>query len=185
MKKSDSLERELKFAHADLEGLRARLQELEAERLGPPSFEDNWLFDRKGELAAAEAILRVRHDGRGAHLTYKGPARFDRKLKVRKEHELEVGSSEVARALLESLGYTVVRRYQKVREEWKLGSEKIALDHTPIGDFVEFEGERAPVIARRCGFDPEKGELRTYMGLYEVYLAGHPEAPPDMLFPEE
>ena len=47
------------------------------------------------------------------------------------------------RDLLVRLGYRVVRRYEKVREEWQLGATMVALDHTPIGDFVEFEGDDA------------------------------------------
>ncbi len=181
----DPLERELKFAQVDLEKLRERLLELEAERAAPGSLEDNWILDRGGELEAAACILRLREDGRGALVTFKGAARFEGTLKVRRELEVRVDDALQARAIFESLGYRVVRRYQKIREEWRLGSESIALDHTPIGDFVEFEGERAEVIARRCGFDPTKADLRTYLRLYEDYLATHPEAPADMVFPEE
>ncbi len=76
----------------------------------------------------------------------------------------------------------MVRRYQKVREEWQLGGVTIALDHTPIGDFAEFEGERAEVVAKRCGFDPDKAERRSYLRLYEDYLKEHPDAPPEMVF---
>lgn len=179
----EPVERELKFAGVDLEKLRERLLELEAERLAPSSLEENWVFDRQGELLAAGCVLRLREDGRGALVTFKGPARFEGTLKVRREHEMRVDSAEQARALFESLGYRVVRRYQKYREEWRLGSEAIALDHTPIGDFVEFEGANALVIARRCGFDPATADLRTYLRLYEDHLERHPEAPRDMLFP--
>lgn len=179
----EPFERELKFAGVELEALRARLLELEAERVAPSSLEDSWIFDRQGELLAADCMLRLREDGRGAQVTFKGPARLEGALKVRREHVVRVDSGEQARALFESLGYRVVRRYQKYREEWRLGGEMIALDHTPIGDFVEFEGANAEVIARRCGFDPAKADLRSYQRLYEEHLERHPEAPRDMLFP--
>jgi len=185
MAKKDPVERELKFAQVDLEGLRARLVEMEAERIAPAAFEDNWILDRNGELEAAGCVLRLREDGRGALVTFKGPARFEGTAKVRREHETRVDSAEQVRALFESLGYRIVRRYQKVREEWRLGGEAIALDHTPIGDFVEFEGERAETLAHRCGLDPAKADLRTYLRLYEEHLLRHPEAPRDMLFPDE
>jgi adenylate cyclase class IV len=93
-----------------------------------------------------------------------------------------VESAEDARSLLENLGFAVVRRYQKMREEWQLGSVTIALDHTPIGDFAEFEGDRAEVVAKRCGFDPEHAERRSYLRLYEEHLKQHPDAPPEMVF---
>jgi adenylate cyclase class IV len=81
------------------------------------------------------------------------------------------------------LGYTVVRRYQKMREVWHLGGVVIALDHTPIGDFAEFEGEGAERVAHRCGFSPETAERRSYLRLYDEYLKEHPGAPVDMVFP--
>ncbi len=178
------VERELKFARVDLELLRSRLLELEAERLGAPSEEDNWLLDRDGELARKGAILRVRRDGRGSWLTWKGGARFEGGTKLRGEIELEVASAEDALRLLEQLGFAIVRRYQKIREEWQLGAETICLDHTPIGDFVEFEGGKAEAVARRCGFDPKQAVRKSYLELYDDYLAANPEAPHNMVFRE-
>lgn len=180
------VERELKFAQADLDALRSRLLELEAERLGPAIFEDNWLVDRDGELGDRYSILRVRaEEGRGAVLTFKGPASFDGPAKVRTELELRVEDAERALALFAALGYRVERRYQKLREEWRLGTETICLDHTPIGDFVEFEGDRAEAVARRCGFDPAKALRKSYLMLYAEHLVRHPEAPFDMIFPAD
>ena len=178
-------ERELKFRSEGLESVRERLVELEAERVGPSHFEDNWLLDRDGELLARGCVLRLRFDGLGAHLTFKGPRRMDGAAKVRTEHEFTVGDLEHAQALFESLGYKVVRRYQKMREPWRLGGVEVALDHTPIGDFVEFEGACAETLAKRCGFDPQRAERRSYLRLYDDYLRDHPEAPPEMVFPGE
>src|ERR1700730_5083111 len=177
-----NLEREIKLRADDLEKLRERLGELEAERVGPAAFEDNVIMDRDGELLAEGKILRLRNDGVHAHMTFKGPMRMEGKLKIREEHEIGVESADEARALFERLGYAVVRRYQKVREEWQLGGVTIALDHTPIGDFAEFEGDGAETVAKRCGFDPAKGEARSYLRLYEDYLKAHPDAPPEMVF---
>jgi adenylate cyclase class 2 len=178
------LERELKFAGVELDALRERLQELSAERVAAGSFEENWVFDRDGEIEDSGCILRLRKDGRGASLTYKGPQAFEGRVRVRPEHETDVGDADAARALLEGLGYRVVRRYQKVREEWRLGSVVIALDHTPIGDFVEFEGDSADRVATRCGFEPESSERRSYLRLYSDHLSGNPDAPEDMVFPD-
>ena len=176
-------ERELKFHCEGLDGLRSRLIELEAERLGASAFEENLLFDRGRELEREEALLRLRIDGHDARLTFKGPPRFEGDVKVRTEHEVSVDDSDQARALIESLGYELVRTYQKYREEWRLGGVIIALDHTPIGDFVEFEGDGAEKVARRCKCDPETAERRNYLQLYNDYREEHPEAPVDMTFP--
>ncbi len=180
--KKPPVERELKFAQVDLDTLRARLLELEAERVGPPADEDNWLFDRKGELARHGSVLRVRQDGRNALITFKGPASFEGAAKLRSELEMRVESAELALELFRALGYQVERRYQKIREEWRLGAETICLDHTPIGDFVEFEGEKAEAVAKRCGFDPATAVRKSYLMLYEDYVATNPDAPRDMIF---
>lgn len=182
MRSKDNLEREIKFRGVELEKLRERLIELEAERVGPPAFEDNWILDRGGELLAGGKILRLRTDAGRARLTLKGPMRLEGNIRVREEYEILIEDAEEARALLEGLGYGVVRRYQKMREEWHLGSVTIALDHTPIGDFAEFEGDRAETVAKRCGFDPEKSEKRSYLRLYDDYLKEHPDAPSEMVF---
>ncbi|MDP9119809.1 MAG: class IV adenylate cyclase [Acidobacteriota bacterium] len=182
MTTKDNMEREIKFRSDDLEKLRERLAELEAERIGPAAFEDNLILDREDELLNNGKILRLRTDGTRAYLTFKGPMHLEGKLKIREEREFGIENAEEAQALFENLGYSVVRRYQKMREEWQLGGVTIALDHTPIGDFAEFEGDGAETVARRCGFDLEKGEARSYLRLYQDYRKEHPEAPPEMVF---
>ena len=179
-----SQERELKFANADHSALRERLVTLEADSAGSAAFEDNWIFDRDGELKRAGAVLRLRLDRRGARLTFKGPPTFEGPVKVREEHETGLGDGVKVRAILEALGYAIVRRYQKYREEFQLGSVIIALDHTPIGDFAEVEGEGCETVARRIGLVEEDAERRNYLQLYEDYLQEHPDAAPDMVFRE-
>lgn len=178
----DHLEKEYKFAEVGLEELRERLQDLEAERMAPSALEDNFIFDRKGELMGQGSVLRLRRDHHGARMTLKGPVHVEGKMRVRSEHEIQVDDGDAARRMLEKLGYRVTRRYQKMREEWRLGGVVIALDHTPIGEFAEFEGEGAATVARRCGLDPERAERRSYLRLYDDYLKEHPAASADMLF---
>ncbi len=175
-------ERELKFGDVDLDGLRDRLRELDAECQGSAALEDNWIFDMDGQLSSSGRLLRIRVDRRGSRITYKGPARFEDKVKIRPELETGVEEFATTRKIFEALGYSLVRRYQKYREDWLLGSITISLDHTPIGDFAEFEGAGCDRVAKRCGLDPEKAERRNYLRLYEDYLKEHQEAPPDMIF---
>lgn len=179
------VERELKFADVDHNELRVRLLELEAEPQGPPALEDNYIFDKDGELEAEKRLLRLRVDRGGCRLTYKGPARYEGRVKIRDEHETTLGDVDAGRAILEALGYRQVARYQKYREEWLLGSLVICLDHTPIGDFAEFEGEGCDRVARRCGLDVESAERRNYLRLYEDHVAEHPDAGREMVFPGE
>lgn len=182
-REESSVERELKFSLSGLETLRERLKELDAERINPSAAEDNWVLDREGELTEGGVILRLRKDGQGALVTFKGPATFEGGVKIRAEHESRVENLEEMRRLFEALGYSTVRRYQKVREEWQLGGVTIALDHTPIGDFAEFEGSGAATVAKRCGFKAEEAERRTYLGIYDDHRSKDPELPRDMIFP--
>ncbi len=163
--------------------MRERLAELEAERQAAAAFEDNLVFDRDGELEKAGSVLRLRSDRHGARLTVKGPPRFEEGVKLRDEREISVSDAGQARPLLEMLGYEVVQRYQKMREEWQLGGVVAALDHTPIGDFVEFEGDKAAQVAKRCGFEIEAAERRSYIRIYADHLGENPDAPPQMVFP--
>ena len=175
-------ERELKLVLDDRAELRNRLEAEGARRLHAESFEDNTLWDRDGELRDAGSLLRLRRDGHGVRLTFKGPADFEDGVKVRAEHETAVEDESSMRRVLAALGYAPARRYQKYREEWSLDGVVIALDRTPIGDYVEFEGDAATEVATRCGCNPGTALEADYLGLYDAHRERHPEAPSDMLF---
>ena len=181
---SQGVERELKFADVDHGDVRERLKALEAERQGPPAFEDNWIFDAGDVLNDQGSLLRLRIEKQRALLTYKGAVTYEGRVKVRKEIETLVGDVANTRAILEALGYKAIYRYQKYREEWFLGSIVIALDHTPIGDFVEFEGVGCERVAKRSGFDIETAERRNYRRLWADYRKQNPDAPREMIFKE-
>ena len=100
MRSKNNLERELKFPGVELDKLRERLMELEAERVGPGAFEDNWILDRGTELIASGRILRLRTDGARARLTFKGPMRLEGNVKVREEREVGIENAEEAAAAL-------------------------------------------------------------------------------------
>lgn len=176
-------ERELKFRCEDLSRLRERLVEAEAERVSASIKETNWILDRDGALETRGEVLRVRSQGTEASFTFKGPARFEEGTKIRREREVGIDDTEGVMAILRSLGFEVSRRYEKYRETWRLGGVLVCLDHTPIGDFVEFEGAKAEQVAKRFRFDSAEAETANYMELYGAYRAENPEAPEDMIFP--
>ena len=176
-------ERELKFRVEDLAELRARLIDLAAERVSKNQIEDNWIFDRGDELRNLGCVLRLRLDGHGTLVTFKGPATFEGAVKVRSEYQTRVEDPDAMRSLLEELGYRAVTRYQKRREEWRIGGILVALDNTPMGDFVEFEGDGAEKLSERCGYRSEDAEKQTYVELYSEYRRRHPDAPEEMLLP--
>lgn len=175
-------ERELKLALDDRVALRERLRSEGALRLHAENFEHNTLWDRGEQLRSAGSLLRVRRDGQGTRLTFKGPASFEGGVKVRTEHETRVDNEASLEEILRALGYVPVRQYQKYREEWRLDGVVIALDRTPIGDFVEFEGDLASAVAQRCGCDPATALEQSYLALYDNHRASHPEASSEMVF---
>ncbi len=79
------------------------------------------------------------------------------------------------------MGYTPVFRYEKFREEYTASGVVVAVDETPIGTFVELEGEPAAIhsLAARLGFAPSDFVTASYRTLFVA--AGGPG--PDMLFP--
>lgn len=176
-------ERELKFRCDDMSNLRERLAEAEAERVSASTKETNWVLDRDGELERRGELLRVRSQGADARFTFKGPARFEEGTKIRSEREVGTDDHEGVIEILRALGYETSCRYEKFRETWRLGGVLVCLDHTPIGDFVEFEGDKASQVAKRFRFSPSEAEEANYLELYAVYRQEHPEAPEDMIFP--
>lgn len=182
MSNEERVERELKFRCSDLNDLRDRLQESEAERISASALEDNLVFDREGELKGRGSLLRLRFDDNGARLTFKGPATFEDGVKIREERETGISDPEELRAVLEHLGFEIIQRYQKYREEWRLGGVIVCLDRTPIGDFVEFEGEAASRLAKRFGLETEEAERLSYLELYQAHRRDNPTAPKEMVF---
>lgn len=179
------VEHEIKLPVPNLDEVRSRLPSLGAVRRSPPTDEENWVLDDAGAtLAQGAALLRVRRYGGVALLTYKGRASFAGGIKSRDELECVVGDAATLLAIFERLGFLPIRRYQKRREEWDAAGLIVALDETPMGCFVEIEGEvdRLAAAARALGLDPACAVPGSYLDLWERYRVAHPDAPRDMVF---
>jgi adenylate cyclase class 2 len=177
---------EVKLPCADLEAVRRVLAQKGARPVSDLHEEVNDLFDdTERRLSARGAALRLRRAGGRNILTYKGPARFVSGVKVREERETEVLDGEAARAILAGLGFSPTFRYEKRREEWLYEGCAVALDETPIGRFVEVEGE--PTAIRRAvaalSLDFSEAIPYSYARLYLDLRSKDPTLPPDMVFP--
>ncbi len=179
------IESEIKVRVDDLEPARRRLEALEAERLHPRSLERNDLFDRDGELLERGCVLRLREDGQGSTVTFKGPPEYDGLVKRRLELETAVGDAQVLRELLGSLGYARQLTYEKYREEWRLGSAVVCLDETPVGAFLEVEAEQPLAVFEELAVEHQGAESRSYVGLWMEARAHDPTLPEDMVFASE
>ena len=177
----------MKIPVAALAAVRERLAQVGGRCERASALEENWVLDdAQRTLAGAGRLLRVRRAGDLAWLTLKEPGSFSGGVKSRVEIETAVGSAERTLALLAGLGFAPVRRYQKRRESWTLGRITVALDETPIGEYVELEGpaELLAAAAASLGLDPRDAVTATYLDLWIAYRALHPGAPVDMVFPE-
>lgn len=177
----------MKIPVAALPVVRERLGERGGRCLYPSALENNWVLDDdRHTLARSGRLLRVRQSGRQCWLTLKGPGSFAEGVKSRIEIETPVESVERILAILDGLGFRPARRYQKRREVWTLGEIVVALDETPMGEFVELEGpgELLAEAAADIALDPRTAVRGTYLDLWSAYHALHPDAPADMVFPE-
>lgn len=179
------IESELKIPVVGLDHTRNRLAETGAHRLTDAELEINILFDTiGGELATTHQVLRVRRVGDRTILTYKGPASWTGAVKQRREIELHVASAETAAELLHALGYAPWMRYEKIRESWSFDEVRIDLDHTPMGDFVEIEGDpdALEITARRLDLDPADAVAGSYISLWNERRQHQPDLGRDMVF---
>jgi adenylate cyclase, class 2 len=182
---SQRQEIEIKLPCDDLESLRERLRALGAECVAELHFESNDLYDdSEGRLLRSGSTLRVRGARGETILTYKGPARFEGGIKHREERETRVSDAQETEAILEALGLARRFRYEKRREEWRVDSALVALDETPIGRFVEIEGDPAEIrrLVVALGLDFAAAIPYSYAKLYAIKRKEDPKLPEDMVF---
>ncbi len=182
---ASGVETEIKIPVSDLGALLARLVELGAVETKPRHEEDNSLYDDAGgALSRAGGTLRLRRARGRGELTFKGPASFAGNVKSREEIQTAVDDADALAVILERLGFVVRFRYQKRRRELELHGCTICLDETPIGEFVEVEGEadRIAEALGKLGLDAGGAVRQSYAGLYARARQKDPSLPPDMVF---
>src|SRR5207302_9711681 len=106
--------------------LRARLRELGAERVG--AYDEENVRYRRVRGQPVTLRLRILDGGARAILTVKGPARYERRIKIRDETEVVVDDGEAMRQALSLLGHKVAVVYHKHRESWRLEGCDVTLD---------------------------------------------------------
>ncbi len=154
----DQAEIEIKFHVPDPGAVRDALRAA-GLHARPVHEERNLRFDwPDGGLTAAGTVLRIRTRSDGepgsAVVTIKTPLHTSHGLHTRREIEYHVDDGEAARAGFEALGYAVTWRYEKRREVWQGDRIEADLDDTPLGWFVELEGDpdRIHAVAGALGF---------------------------------
>ncbi len=101
----------------------------------------NTLYDLPGgDLRRNGELLRLRDYGGKWKLTHKAKGKAG-PHKSRAELETGVDDGKMMNAILLALGYAPSFAYEKYRAEWSDGQGHVVVDHTPIGDLAEIEGE--------------------------------------------
>ena len=182
------LEVEIKLAVGAADTEVRKLEALGARLSQPRGFEDNVLLDLPGRpLRAREAMLRVRSYGGRSFLTYKEPAPGPEGYKIRRELEVTVPDFNAVIRVFECTGFTRVWRYMKYRTAFERNGLHLLLDETPIGNYLELEGERAAIdaVAAGLGRAPTEYIALSYRGLFERECARRGLVPGDMTFEAE
>lgn len=166
----------------------ARLAELGFRRKSEREFESNTIWDTADQsLRASGEIVRLREYGPLRLLTYKGPAQAG-KHKRREELESDLTSLDALERIFTRLGLTPNFRYEKYRSEYQRDGANgvVTVDETPIGNFIELEGEANWIdqTTRELGFAESSYLTGSYATLYINHCRALGIEPEHMTFPK-
>ncbi len=168
-----SIEYEVKLA-GERDALLAALETVGAVSDAPRTLEDDLVLDTPGNrlLHAGEFLRLRRRDGRYL-LTFKGRQQPEAAHKARLELQTPVDDGPTMLALLQQLGFVVALRYQKYRTIFRCPADGcarvvVSLDETPIGAFLEIEGDPQDIdrCAAALGFDVATYDTRSYLEIH-------------------
>lgn len=179
---------------------------LAIELVEPRYFEDNWVYKLPDGKLRKGQYLRVRYagDGDGAGrrkegvLTYKGKSRREtvaatngknRGKKVREEIETVVDQPDKVVKIFKRLGFQRSFRYQKHRTVYSVqiegdGTLQAMFDETPLGNFLELEGESGAIeaVATKLGYAKSEYISESYVDMQIARCAARGVPPEDLLF---
>ncbi len=164
---------EVKVLVDDLKTLEQKLRDSGFREVTVATHELNTLYDlRLRPLRRKGEVLRLRKYGATWKLTHKSrDMKRDKsvpKHKTRVENETKVEDGVRMNAILLALGYSPTFIYEKYRAEWTDGDGHVVLDHTPIGDLAEIEGEPRWIdaTARKLGIQGNKYITKSYAEMF-------------------
>ncbi len=183
---ANATETEVKIAVSEPHLIRQSLERAGFRVSQEREFESNTLYDsRDSQLRSRGMLIRLRQSGKRGLLTWKGPVEPG-PHKSRPELETSVGSIATLGDILTHLGYGPVFRYEKFRTEFRRADEPgaIVFDETPIGNFLEIEGEGDWIdkTAEELGFVRSNYILDSYAGLYVKWCERKGMQPEHMVF---
>jgi adenylate cyclase class 2 len=188
---------EIKLRVQNLATLVADLRRIGARSHGRV-FERNTLYDTgQSHFRARRCLLRLRteipapsHLARGgarhAVITWKAPVQSATRSRYKQKLERELPITRASRwpQFLATLGLRATFRYEKYRTMYRFEALHIDLDETPVGVFLELEGDPRAIdrMARRLGFGPRDYSRATYWDLHAARCRRLGRVPGNMLF---
>ena len=182
----EQIETEVKIAlTVDLGEMIQRLNRLGFEEAEGRYFEDNYLLDLPGNFFQKRGCsLRVRLLPGGGELTFKGMPRSEKLFKVREEINTRVEDPGNLLLILKKVGFQVYFRYQKYRTVLRKDNLLAMLDETPLGPYIEFEGEKEDILKATGAlkFSPGAFIIASYLQLHKEKCLREGRPPGDMVF---
>lgn len=178
------LEREVKLRFGSPDDARRAVLATGAVLVRSRRLQEDALLDTADRaLGQRGCVLRIRNERGTSLITFKGPV-HPGPMKVRPEYETAVADGTVVEQILSQLGLRTWFRYEKYREEYEAGEVTIAVDETPVGTFVELEGEESGIhrLTRALGRTPEDFILDSYRSLFVQHRDRYGYDTADMLF---
>ena len=186
---------EIKLEIQSLRAVKRRLPGLGFRVSEPRHFESNTLFDFPDlRLWKTRCLLRLRRDGNGWLLTFKGAPARSQRYKVRREIETRLEDGRLAEEILVRLGLSPAFRYEKFRTVYvpgrrpsATGGGLLVCDETPIGNYLELEGPRRWIddVAHRLGYNARDYIAASYASLHRQQCLARGEEPGNMVFPSK
>ena len=139
---------EVKFKLENVDTVREKLKSLGGipdEKIEQKTFS---LFDRFRFLSRKGIFIRTRKDGDKSTFTIKTRnLELQSQYAERNEFNVSVEDAEAVAEMLKLIGLEDLRILQKYREQWhELGEDvDVVIDYTPIGEFIEIEGEKKSI----------------------------------------
>jgi adenylate cyclase, class 2 len=183
------LEREVKLLFSPAAAARTALLAAGAVPANARRLQDDSLYDLPDEtLRKKGCVVRIRTERwtdrpDTTTLTVKGPVQSSQ-MKLREEHETRVENAEALMRAFDALGMDVWFRYQKYREEFSTPGLVLAIDETPVGTYMELEGDEDAILAMTTtlGRSPADFIVDSYYRLFMKHRDEFGLAGPFMVF---
>ncbi len=163
------VEIEVKIQITNPKEMAQRIMEQGAQLARERFFEENTLYDFPDlSLTKKRQAFRLRKIKKKAYLTFKGSPKKSRQFKIREEYETEVRNVNQIKKIIKSLGLIPNFQYDKFRTVFRKKKLTICLDETPVGNFIELEGEQNQIVkfASLLGFSRTDFIKKNYIDLY-------------------